>query len=146
MANLTRFDPFAELATFEPFREFDSMSKPPRAFWRIVPEAPGIKMDVTEDEKAYRVKAEIPGATKDDIKVAVDGNEVSISAEVKREKQDKQGASVIRSERYYGSQYRAFTLARDVDAAKAEAKYDSGVLELVLPKKDVGAPQRLVVK
>jgi HSP20 family protein len=83
MANITRFDPFADLARFDPFPEFESMLRVPRSVWRKLPEAPDIKMDVTEDEKGYKVKAEIPGVRKEDIKVSIEGNQVSISAEVK---------------------------------------------------------------
>jgi HSP20 family protein len=146
MANLTRYDPFAELVRFAPFRDFEPLFNYPRGAWRGAPETPEIRMDVSEDEKAYRVKAEIPGVKKEDIKVAIEGNQVSIGAEVKREKEEKQGEAVIRSERYYGTQYRAFTLDRDVDTGKAEAKYENGVLELVLPKKEGAAPQHLPIQ
>jgi HSP20 family protein len=90
-------------------------------------------MDVEESDKPYTVKAEIPGVKKDDIQVEVDGNVVSISAELKREQDEKRGKRV-RSERYYGAQRRSFTLAHDIDAAKLEAKYAEGILTLVLPK------------
>lgn len=146
MTNITRYDPFAELARYDPFRDVESMFRYPRAFGRGGPEVPEIRMDVSEDDKAYRVKAEIPGVRKEDIKVSVDGNQVSISAEVRREKEEKKGEAVIRSERYYGTQYRGFTLDRDVDQGKAEAKYENGVLELVLPKKEGTTPQHLAVK
>ena len=75
-------------------------------------------------------KAEIPGVKKEDIHVAIDGNQVSIEAEVKRETEEKKGEKVVRSERYFGKQYRSFTLATDIDAAAAAAKYADGVLEL----------------
>jgi HSP20 family protein len=91
-------------------------------------------MDVKEDDNAYLVHAEIPGVKKEDIKVDVDGNMVSISAEVKQEKEEKKGERVIRSERYHGSVARSFRLAHDVDDSKAQAKYTDGVLELTLPK------------
>ena len=93
-----------------------------------MPDAPEIKMDVSEDEKGYRVKAEIPGVKKEDIKVSIDGNQVSIGAEVKKETEEKKGETVIRSERYYGNQFRAFTLPQDIDQSKAEAKYEDGLL------------------
>jgi HSP20 family protein len=146
MANVTRFNPFGDLVRLDPFREFEPMFRFPRSVWRNLPEAPEIKMDVTEDEKAYRVKAEIPGVKKEDIKVSIDGSQVSISAEVKKESEEKKGETFIRSERYYGSQYRGFSLPQDVDSAKAEAKYTDGVLELVLPKKEGSAAKQLAVK
>ena len=146
MTNMTRFDPFADLVRFEPFRDFEPLFRYPRAAWRGAPESPEIRMDVCEDAKAYRVKAEIPGVKKEDIKVAIEGNQVSIGAEVKREKEVKQGETVVRSERYYGTQYRAFTLDTEIDAGKAEAKLDNGVLELVLPKKEGAAPRHLAIQ
>jgi HSP20 family protein len=93
-----------------------------------------VRMDVTEDEKTYTVKAEMPGLKKDDISVSVDGNVVSITAEAKREKEEKKGEKVVRSERYYGAIARTFTLGSDIDLAKADATYENGVLTLTLPK------------
>jgi len=72
---------------------------------------------------------------KDDIHVSVEGNRVSISAEVKKEKEEKEGDKVIRSERSYGMASRSFTLADEVDQGKVQAKYADGILELTLPKK-----------
>jgi HSP20 family protein len=91
------------------------------------------------------VKAEIPGVSKDDIKVSVEGNQVSLSAEVKKEKEEKEGAKVIRSERYYGSVSRSFTLDESVDQSAASAKYENGVLQLTLPKKPNGQARLLKI-
>jgi HSP20 family protein len=146
MANITRFDPFTELARFEPFHDLESALRLPRSFWRNMPEAPEIRMDVSEDDKAFRIKAEIPGVKKEDIKVSIDRNQVSISAEVRREEEKKKGESVIRSERYYGNQFRGFTLQQDIDEDKAEAKYDNGILELMLPKKEATIVKQVAVK
>jgi HSP20 family protein len=99
-----------------------------------------IRVDVSEDDKAYEVRAEVPGAKKEDIHVTVDRNYVSISAEVKRESDDangkekKNGRTLVK-ELYYGSAARGFTLAHEVDEKTAQAKYDNGVLVLNLPKK-----------
>lgn len=146
MTRMTRFDPFADLARFDPFRDFDNAFRLPRSFMRDVPAAPEIRMDVTEDDKAYRVKADIPGVRKEDIKVSIDRNSVSISAEVRKESEEKEGETVIRSERCYGSQYRGFTLATDIDSTRSEAKYENGVLELVLPKKEPASARQVAVK
>ena len=146
MANLTRFNPFSEIARFDPFREFEDAFRLPRAFMRGMPEEPQIKMDVSEDDKAYHVKAEIPGVRKEDIKVSIDGDRVSIGAEVRKEKEEKKGETLIRSERYYGSQFRGFTLQQAVDAGKADAKYENGVLELTLPKKEPASAKEIAVK
>jgi len=105
-----------------------------------------LRVEVTEDDKSYSVHAEIPGVKKDDINVAVDGNQVEISAEVKNEKEIKDGERVLRSERYYGKVYRAFALDQDVDETATQAKYADGILELRLPKKVSAAVKRIAVQ
>jgi HSP20 family protein len=125
--NLTRLEPFRNLGEF--FKDFGITPA-----WRDLEAEPRIRMDMSETDQAYTVKAEIPGVKKEDIKVAIDGNQVSISAEVKKEEDQKSG-SMLRSERYYGQQYRSFTLPQEVDDEKAVAKYQDGMLELTLPKK-----------
>jgi HSP20 family protein len=146
MANITRFDPLSDLVSFAPFRNFDDFFNVPRmrSLVRDFPAEPEMKMDVSEDDKTYRVKAEIPGVKKEDIQIAVENNQVSISAEVKKEKEEKKGETVLRSERYYGMQSRSFTLLHDVDQSKAEAKYEDGILELTLPKKSNGSGMKKV--
>jgi HSP20 family protein len=102
-------------------------------------EAPGeIRIDVTENDKGYEVRAEVPGAKKEDIRVSIDGNFVSISAEVKREKEEEKkakGERTLVKELYVGSASRGFSLAYEVDEKAAIAKYEDGVLKLSLPKK-----------
>jgi HSP20 family protein len=141
MANITRFNPSRDIASLDPFSEFDDLF---RGFFlrplglrsRSLDQPGQMKVDVTENDKEYRVLADVPGVRKEDISVTIDGDEVAISAEMKRENdvKEKEGA-VRRSERYYGKVYRAFSLGEDVDQAKAEAKYIDGVLTLTLPKK-----------
>jgi len=140
MANITRFDPFKEASRFNALWDPDEFFKGMRLgpWLRDVDMDPQIKVDVSEDDKSYLVKADIPGVSKDDIKVEIDGSQISITAETKREKEEKQGNVVIRSERYMGTQYRRFSLGSEIDASKAEAKYDNGVLQLRLPKKAGG--------
>ena len=105
-----------------------------------------IKMDVKEDDKSYTVHAEIPGVKKEDIHVSIDGSQVSVSAEVKQEKEVKEGEKVLRSERFYGKVSRTFTLGSDVDEDKAQAKYENGVLELTLPKKATTKARKLEIR
>ena len=145
--NLMRFDPFNDIVRFEPFRGIDDLFRDLRLkpALRDFEAEPRIKMDVTETDQAYTVKAEIPGLKKEDIKVDIDRNQVSISAETKRETEEKEGKTVVRSERYYGQQFRSFTLANEIDDAKAVAKYQDGVLELTLPKKAGNNGKKLVV-
>ena len=144
MNNITRFEPLSELARFDPFMDMSDMFNKlaMRPLFRTgMDMEPQIKMDVKEADGKYLVNAEIPGVNKDDIHVTIDGNRVSISAELKQEKETREGERVIRSERCYGMSSRSFNLAEEVDQAGVEAKYTNGVLELVLPKKP-GAPSR----
>jgi HSP20 family protein len=104
-----------------------------------------IKLDVKENDKSYIVHAEIPGVKKDDIHVTIEGNQVAISAEVKNEKDIKEGGKVLRSERFFGKVSRAFTLAQDVDDDTSTAKYNDGVLELTLPKKATALSKKLTI-
>lgn len=143
MANITRYDPF-DLA-LDPFDDLF------RGFFRPVrfegqPQQMQIKMDVKEDDKAYTVHAEIPGVKKEDIHVTIEGNQISISAETKKEKEVKEGEKVLRSERYYGKVYRSFSLGQDVDEATATAKYNEGVLDLTLPKKATTSAKKLAIQ
>ena len=94
-----------------------------------------LRVDVTENDSGYVVRAEIPGVRKEDIDVAIDGNQVEISAEVKNENVVKEGVKVLRAERYYGKVYRAFALGQDIDEGATQARYADGVLELTLAKK-----------
>jgi HSP20 family protein len=105
-----------------------------------------IRMDVTENEKSYVVHAEIPGAKKDDVQVTIEGNQVTIGAEVKRETEAKEGSSVLRSERYFGSVQRSFTLPVEIDEAASNAKFEDGVLELTLAKKAANVGRRLTIQ
>jgi HSP20 family protein len=104
-----------------------------------------IPIDVTEDEKNYKVRAELPGFNREEIQVSVDGDQVSISAETKKEKEEKKGDQVVVRECYVGKQYRAFTLPQAVDDSKTSAKYVNGVLELVLPKKAATATKKIAI-
>lgn len=94
-----------------------------------------MRLDISETPAAFEVKADLPGVHKEDIDVRIHGNVVQIDAEVKREKEGRNGDRVLRSERYQGSISRSFTLAQDVDDTRVEARYDKGVLALTLPKK-----------
>ena len=103
------------------------------------------RMDVSENDRQYQVLAEMPGLKKEDISITINGNEVSVSAELKQEKDAANGDSVLRSERYFGKIQRAFSLGHEVDQANAQAKYTDGVLQLTLPKKTAAALKKLAV-
>jgi HSP20 family protein len=139
MANLTRYDPFSDLDDV-----FKGLFVRPMQFGIETPQM-RIKMDVTKSDDIYTVKAEIPGVRKDDIQVAVDGNEVTISGEIRKETEEKKGEEVIRSERHYGRVSRSFALPHDVDEAGVVAKYADGVLNLTLPMKVKAASRKIAV-
>jgi HSP20 family protein len=107
--------------------------------------APQIKLDVNEADANYVVKAEVPGVRKEDIDVRIEGNQVTISAEVKKDTEEKKDGRVLRSERQYGFASRSFSLACDVDEGKSVAKYENGVLQLTLPKKTTTSSKRLPI-
>ena len=141
MANLTRFSPFDDTLD-DLFRGF---------FVRPVnfegqASAAQFRVDVAENENAYVLRGELPGVKRDDINITIDGDTVAISAEVKHEKDVKNGDRVLRSERHYGKLYRAFTLGQAVEENAAQAKYADGVLELTLPKKAAAQAKRITIQ
>jgi len=105
-----------------------------------------MKLDVSEDDKAYSIHAEIPGVKKEDIHVSIDGSQVAISAEVKNEKEVKEGEKLLRSERYFGKVSRTFVLDQDVDEDTAQAKYNDGILELRLPKRTSAKSKSIAIQ
>ncbi len=142
MNELRTIDPFA----IDPFDDaFRSLMRP----WRMemLEAAPRIKIDLTEQDGSYAVKADIPGVKKDDIDVRIDGNMVTISAEVKSEKEEKgNGDRVLRRERQEGYASRSFSLACPVDEGKVQASYKDGILALTLPKKADTASKRIAIQ
>jgi HSP20 family protein len=111
-----------------------------------LPNPSQIKIDVQETDEGYKVQAEIPGVAKEDIQVSIDGNVVSLRAEVSQVDEQKKDDKVLRAERYFGSIERSFQLPSEVDASKAKARYEQGVLTLSLPKKSGSAAQRLQIE
>lgn len=139
MPRLSVYDPFAEVFP-ELFRSVLQPSRPAGA------EALEIKLDVKETDSEYTVEAEMPGVKKDDIHVQIDGNRVAIQAETRRESEQKDGERVLRSERYYGTVARSFTLASEVDESRVRARIDNGVLSLALPKKKAPTSKRITIE
>jgi HSP20 family protein len=140
MSNLRVYNPFL----MEPVDDFFSgFFRPVRSDQTV--QAPQIRVDVNEKEDAFIVKADIPGIRKEDIDVSINGDSLTISAEMKHEKDEKKDGKVLRSERYYGMTTRSMSFGTNVDAAAAKAKYESGVLELTLPKKTSQQARRLTI-
>ena len=144
MSNLTRFDPFSMDPVVADL--FQGFFRPMRSMATTQDtELASMKIDVTESDGAYTVKAELPGVDKKDIDVQIDGRIVSINAKVERNKEEKDGERVIRRERYSGSFSRSFSLAGEVDEANAMAEYKDGVLSLSLPKRAPTDQKRLTI-
>ena len=142
MANITRFDPFSDVV--------DDLLKGffvrPMVYEGAQGALPRVKVDVSENNGGYVVHAELPGVKKEDIHVSIDGAQVTLTGEVKREKDVKEGERLIHTERMYGKVERSFTLPQEIDEAKAEAKFADGVLELKLPKKAAAARKSITVQ
>jgi HSP20 family protein len=139
MTALQVYGPFADAGFEDLVRGF---FKPLRETRNAAP----IKVDVVEKSDAFVVRAEVPGVAKDDIHVTIEGDQVSIAAEIKRETEAKEGERVLRSERYHGSVYRSFVLPVEIDEDASQAKYENGVLELTLTKKPAHSGRRLSIQ
>jgi HSP20 family protein len=142
MVNITHSNPIDEA--------FQQLFRGSFPVWLPAPEtrtpAPTqFRIDVSENDKEYHVLADMPGVRKEEISVTINGNEVIVSAEVKHEKDVKNGITMLRAERYYGRILRELAFSEDIDEVKAEAKYTDGVLELTLPKKNGAAAKKLAV-
>ena len=146
MANITRFDPFNELVDdlFKGFlvRPYSFEARGDAGLGQL----PRAKVDVAEKNGAYLVTAELPGVKKEDIHVAIDGAQVTLEAEVKREKEASKDERTLHSERVYGKVVRSFTLPQEVDESRAEAKFKDGVLELTLPKKAAAQRKQVTIQ
>jgi HSP20 family protein len=144
-SNLSRFSPFGDIARFDPFRdierffdEFERQGMPPEL-------ARSMRMDVSETDKEYLVRAEMPGFQKEDINVSIDGKTVTIRARHDEQKQPQAG-TLVRGERYHGEHYRSFTLPQEVDDQQASATCKNGILELTLPKKTGGQARQVQIQ
>lgn len=148
MSMLTRWNPLRQSMRFDPLTDVDDLFRNLnlcpllREFDTMPPE---IRMDVREDDTSYRVIVDMPGVNKDDIEVCVEGNQVTIQAETKRQEERKTDKE-IHSVRYIGRCFRSFTLPREVDRETCVAGYDNGVWTLTLPKKSHGQSKRLPIQ
>lgn len=145
------------LATWNPFGELDEVQNRLGSFFggtfpRFGNGNGGLKLadwspqvDITEDEKEYLVKADLPEMKKDEIKVNVENGVLSVSGERKAEKEEK-NKKFHRIERSYGSFLRSFTLPEDADGAKVAAEFKDGVLKVHLPKSSAAKPKAVEVK
>lgn len=145
MPNLTRNDPVSDLVNdfFNGFLVrplgYAGQSDADRVVRRM-------RIDVAEQGGEYRVHADLPGVKKEDIHIEIDGDQVTITAEARSVREEKEGERVLHSERYVGKVARTFRLGEELDESKAVAKFNDGVLELTLPKKATVAARRITVQ
>ena len=102
-------------------------------------------VDIAEKEDSYNVKMELPGVSKDDVKITVNGNTLTVSGEKKHEQESKE-ANYHRIERSYGAFQRSFTLPTGVRSDAIDATFKDGVLLIALPKSEEAKPKQIAVK
>ena len=102
-------------------------------------------VDITEDDKEYLVKAEIPEMKKEDIKINIHDDVLTVSGDRKYEKEEK-GKKFHRVERAYGSFMRSFALPENADGSKISAEYKDGMLKIHLPKSEQAKKKTVEVK
>jgi len=155
MSGLTRWEPTTR---WNPFKEIEEMEKRLSSlFGRTAVPTGGDKkeaitvaewsplVDISEDDKEYLIKAEVPEMKKEEIKINVHDDVLAISGERTYEKEEK-GKKYHRVERAYGSFMRSFTLPEDADGSKVNAEYKDGVLKVHLPKAERAKPKAIEVK
>ena len=132
------------VSVYDPFRAFDEME---RAFFGSQqPSVLSFRTDVTDTGESYKLEAELPGFKKEDIKIDIENDCLTISAE-RREEKDEKRPNFVKRERLYGSYSRSFDVS-GIDVDKISAAYTDGILTLELPKKveTVPASRRLEIK
>lgn len=143
--SLMRWQPFEELMSLREAmdRLFEESIVWPRSW--LAPAAQTFAVDIYETKDDVVVKASLPGVKPEDVEVSVVGDTLTIKGEVKEEKDIKE-ENYIRKERRYGSFCRSFTLPVSVNADKATAEYENGVLTLTLPKAEEVKPKTIAIK
>ena len=157
MNSLTRWNPTGTFSRSNPFREFQDMEKRFTSLLEPLLKTNGGErelltaaewspsVDISEDDKEYLIKADLPEVKKEDVKLSVQDDVMTISGERKYEKEEK-GKKYHRIERAYGSFMRSFTLPEDADGSKVSAEYKEGVLKVHLPKSEKAKPKSIEVK
>ena len=146
------------LTRWNPFKDLDELESPLSTFFVRTPlrrqngeqESMTIAewsplVDITEDEKEYLIKTELPEVKKDDVKVTVENGVLTITGERQFEKEEK-GRKYHRVERAYGNFVRSFTLPDDADANKVNAEFKDGVLKVHVAKSEAAKPKHIEVK
>lgn len=132
------------VSVYDPFRTFDEMER--SFFGSDRPVVSAFRTDVTDTGDAYKLEAELPGFKKEDIKLDIENDVLTISAERKMENNEDK-PNFVKRERFYGSYSRSFDVS-GIEVDGIEAAYTDGVLTLTMPKKVETAPasRRLEIK
>ena len=140
------------LLRFEPMRDLDHLSN---RFQRFFDEFPGLqtldkdtfspRIDISEDEKSILIDAEIPGVKKENLKITMQDNILTIEGEKKKVSEEKE-KNFYREERIYGKFKRSFTLPVEVDSEKVDAKFNDGMLEIKLNKMEPKVAKERVIE
>jgi HSP20 family protein len=140
--NITRWEPFREMEDM--FRQYSPFFA--RALRR---NGEGTEWspvaDITETDKEYLIKAELPEVKKEDVKVTLDNGVITISGERRQEKEQKE-ANEIRIESFYGTFSRSFSLPDNIDAKSIQAESKDGVLKVRIPKTKAAEPKKIAVE
>jgi HSP20 family protein len=148
MSSLIRWDPFSKSLTLREAMErmFDENFMRPFGGWQLAEgDARALALDVSETDETLIVEASLPGINPEDVNISISSNILTIKGDREEEKEAHKGHFHIH-ERRYGSVHRSINLPVQVDAAKAEASFDKGVLKLTLPKKESEKSTRIEVK
>ncbi|HMB15601.1 MAG TPA: Hsp20/alpha crystallin family protein [Pelovirga sp.] len=140
-----------KLAKWDPFREMEGIMGRQDWPFRGGAMTPGEgadwapRVDISETDKEFTIKADVPGVKREDVKISIEDQVLSIRGESHQEKEDK-SEKMHRVERFYGSFSRSFTLPENVDIEKIDASFKDGLLSLVIPKIEVAKPKSVEVK
>ena len=131
------------ISAFDPFRSLEDME---RSFFANTPAVSAFRTDVCDTGDAYKLEAELPGFSKDDIKIDIENDCLTISAERTADTKDEK-KNFVKRERFYGSYSRCFDVT-GINTEAIEAAYNDGVLTLTMPKKaaEIPASRRLEIK
>ncbi len=145
MRSIVRWDPYADMEQMR--HRMDRIFGDLRP-WRLAPRVGSqigyFPLDVSETDEAFEVEAALPGVNPEDVEVQVHGDTVTIKGNAKEEAEEK-GKDWLRRERRYGVFARSFTLPTDIDAEKASADFENGLLKLRLPKSEAARPKTIKV-
>ena len=144
MSNLVRWDPFTDLRTTMDRLFDEGFSRPRRLLPAEATSESAFAVEVSETEGDVEVKAALPGIRPEDVEITVANDVLTIKAQHKTETEDK-SRDYYRREIRYGAFHRAFSLPVSVDADKAEASFDNGMLSLRLPKAESLRPKTIKV-